>query len=73
MNMAVLTDKDPMPFGAHKGKPMEDVPASYLDWLMGQDWIDKWPQVVGYVENRRQTADDGRQTGGKLIDAGVLD
>ena len=57
MNMAVLTDKDPMPFGCHKGIPMEHVPASYLDWLMGQDWIDKWPQVVGYVTANRKVID----------------
>jgi len=57
MNMATLTDKDPMPFGCHKGIPMEHVPASYLDWLMGQDWIDKWPQVVGYVTANRKVID----------------
>lgn len=30
-----LDDLDPMPFGAHKGKPMQDVPPSYLHWF----WI----------------------------------
>lgn len=30
-----LTDESPMPFGkAHKGKPMDEVPASYLIFLM---------------------------------------
>ena len=28
-----LNDLDPMPFGKHKGKPMQDVPAKYLVWL----------------------------------------
>lgn len=28
-----LKDTDPMPFGMHKGKPMQDVPAKYLHWL----------------------------------------
>lgn len=28
-----LSDTDPMPFGAHTGKPMQDVQASYLHWL----------------------------------------
>lgn len=28
-----LTDLDPMPFGKYKGKPMQDVPASYLAWM----------------------------------------
>lgn len=29
-----LNDKDPMPWGAHEGKLMQDVPASYLIWLL---------------------------------------
>lgn len=28
-----LQDTSPMPFGLHKGKPMQDVPASYLHWF----------------------------------------
>ena len=28
-----LKDTDPMPWGKHKGIPMQDVPASYLHWL----------------------------------------
>lgn len=28
-----FTDTDPMPFGKHKGEPLQDVPASYLAWL----------------------------------------
>lgn len=28
-----LEDDSPMPFGQHAGKPMEDVPASYLHWF----------------------------------------
>jgi len=31
--MSELTDTDPMPFGKHKGEPMQDVPANYLHWL----------------------------------------
>lgn len=29
----ILDDLDPMPFGKHKGIPMQDVPASYLHYL----------------------------------------
>lgn len=29
----MLNDKSPMPYGAHKGKSMENVPAEYLIWL----------------------------------------
>jgi hypothetical protein len=25
-------DLTPMPFGEHRGKPMQDVPAAYLHW-----------------------------------------
>lgn len=28
-----LSDLDPMPFGKHKGLPMQDVPADYLHYL----------------------------------------
>ena len=31
--MRELSDTDPMPFGMHQGKPMQDIPASYLHWL----------------------------------------
>ncbi|MDR2806275.1 MAG: DUF3820 family protein [Dysgonamonadaceae bacterium] len=32
-----LTDESPMPWGIHKGKPMIDVPASYLIGLYKED------------------------------------
>ena len=31
--MDSLTDSSPMPFGMHKGKKMQDVPAEYLHWF----------------------------------------
>lgn len=31
--MRELEDLDPMPFGKHRGKPMQEVPAAYLHWL----------------------------------------
>jgi uncharacterized protein (DUF3820 family) len=31
--MKTLTDTDPMPFGKHRGVPLQDVPASYLHYL----------------------------------------
>lgn len=48
--MSKLTDADPMPFGAHKGRPMEHVPASYLLWIRDQDWITTWPDVLLYID-----------------------
>lgn len=48
--MTTLNDTDPMPFGKHKGMPMQDVPASYLHWL----WTtgkkdDQRCQVADYI------------------------
>jgi len=31
-----LTDESPMPWGKYKGTPMAEVPAPYLDWLLGE-------------------------------------
>lgn len=62
--MKTLTDLDLMPFGKHKGIPMQDVPASYLHYL----WVngkkeDKFCPVVGYIRENldvlRQEYEDG--------------
>lgn len=42
-----LTDQSPMPFGKHKGQPMEKVPADYLLWL----WDNGGWQVPGPVND----------------------
>lgn len=48
--MQVLNDLDPMPFGKHKGIPMQDVPASYLHWLWSNGKKDdKDCPVAGYI------------------------
>ena len=32
--------RDPIiPFGKHRGKYASDIPAEYLDWLIGQEWL----------------------------------
>lgn len=31
-----FADTDLMPFGKHKGEPLQDVPARYLAWLYGE-------------------------------------
>lgn len=46
---------------------MESLPGVYLDWLAGQDWIDKWPAVVEYIVRNRAVIDK------ELKEAGVLD
>ena len=27
-------------FGKHKGKAISECPVDYLDWLIGEDWLD---------------------------------
>lgn len=34
--MPTLTDNDHMPFGKHKGLPMSEVPAEYLQWFLNK-------------------------------------
>ena len=52
-----LSDKRIFPFGIYKGKEFGDVPAEYLDYLHGQDWIEKWPEVLKFIENNRENID----------------
>ena len=47
--MTTLADTDPMPFGKHKGEPMQDVPASYLHWLWKEIQHDKTSNVGDYI------------------------
>jgi len=47
--MKPLTDLDPMPFGMHKGKPMQEVPVKYLHWLWSQPSRDGSNPVIAYV------------------------
>lgn len=32
------------PFGVHKGKLIAEIPDTYLDWIIGQDWFAKQPR-----------------------------
>lgn len=61
-----LTDTDPMPFGKHRGALMQDVPASYLDWLRGQDWFD-WRSPLGlYVKENESVIDKELKDQGRM-------
>jgi hypothetical protein len=43
--MSILT------FGTHKDKDIEDVPSSYLRYLLESNWFDeKYPELVKEVE-----------------------
>lgn len=35
--MITLTDTSEMPFGVHKGKPMQEVPANYFHYLWAKE------------------------------------
>lgn len=46
-----MATTDPiLPFGKHKGEYASDVPVSYLDWLIGQDWMDEKPELKESIE-----------------------
>lgn len=49
--MIELKDTDPMPFGMHKGIPMQDVPASYMFWHWTKRGLehDKINPVADYI------------------------
>ncbi len=46
-----LTDEDICPIAKkHPNTKMQDIPASYLDWLYGQDWLrSKHPRLWAYI------------------------
>ena len=46
-----------MPFGEHKGKSIEEVPAKYLDWLRGEEWVARYPLIVQYLQDNKQHID----------------
>ena len=48
----MLTDNDKMPWGAHKGKAMINVPASYLIWLYENNKCSG--DVKKYIEDNMQ-------------------
>ena len=56
-----LDDNSSMPFGAHKGKKMLDVPMPYLRWFLEQDWAQKWPAVVQYAKRAVGGADQDQE------------
>lgn len=52
------TDETPFPWGAHKGKQMQDVPAKYLLWLEIQSWFS--PDKKGTHYYIKKYIDDNR-------------
>jgi hypothetical protein len=52
-----MKDSDPMPFGEHRGTPIGQVPASYLDHLRDANWLDRYPAVAEYIERNGKAID----------------
>jgi hypothetical protein len=52
-----LKDSDPMPFGPHKDLRMDEVPATYLDYLRDANWLHRWPGVEEYIERNAKAID----------------
>lgn len=49
----------PLPFGKHKGELICDVPASYLNWLLEQDWFaEKHKKLMDLVKIELKYRDD---------------
>lgn len=46
------------PFGNHKGKPFEQVPDKYWDWVEKQEWLHKWPSVKLHALKRIESKKD---------------
>lgn len=60
-----MTDTDLMPFGKHKGVPLEDVPADYLGWLY-QDGCSNIA-LKNYIWNSRNAINEEMKFKDKLI------
>ena len=56
--MSKLTDQSLMPFGMHKNKIMENVPAAWLDWFHGECNPEKTNSearaVLDYIKRNRK-------------------
>ena len=60
--MDKLTDESKMPFGKYKGKMMQDVPASYLDWFAGEckskEASNESLMVLDYIQRNRNAINE---------------
>jgi hypothetical protein len=53
-NKGRVNDSTIMPFGKHKGKRLDEVPADYLLWLADQPEVKyKYPTIFVYIDSRR--------------------
>jgi len=59
MNFEELMSDTPdpiIPFGKHAGNYASDIDVGYLDWLIGQDWLDPnlEKQILAHLKTRAE-------------------
>lgn len=65
MPAAPWTDATVIPWGAHKGKKLSEIPASYLLWLFEQTWIRDYQGLYLYLKaHESQLMDEKKENGG---------
>jgi exodeoxyribonuclease X len=52
-------------FGMHAGKPIADLPDSYLTWMLRQDGMDEDAKNTAFVEMQRRRAGSGEYPDGR--------
>ena len=55
LNKTPWTADTVMPWGEHEGTKLDDVPASYLLWLLQQRWLADWPGLYAYIKANEDT------------------
>ena len=64
---SVANDNTRMPFGKHQGKKLQDVPAEYLDWLIGEpDLPTTHPAIFQYISDNEELIEADLRKQGKL-------
>ena len=53
--MNTLEDQDKMPFGKHKGKLMQEVPASYFHYLWQNGMKNEQGNVADYIRRNLES------------------
>lgn len=60
-----------MPFGAHKGEFIKDIPASYLIWISTEDYCPD--PIAAYVDLNDELLHDAAQEEAAYNDIGIED
>lgn len=62
-DLPALKDESLLDFGKYKGKPMSQVPASYLLWCNEQDWIQNKPRLQRYIQKNMDALEEEAKNG----------